>query len=85
MSDQAGRPKFELTALFIPDKKTGYFSAFFAQFPEVIAQGKNEADAESNLYDIFAVMLQDRKRENMKRVCEGEENYTSKNVKLVTA
>jgi predicted RNase H-like HicB family nuclease len=74
----------ELTTVLVEDKKTGHYSAFFAQFPEAIAYGRNEDEAEINLYDIFAVMLRDKKNEVLRKV-EGEEGYKSKQINLATA
>ena len=38
-------PTIPLTAILVKDKKSGGFSAFFAQFPEAVAQGHDEKEA----------------------------------------
>ena len=84
MSEKKLSLSIELTALLVQDKKTGYFSVFFAQFPEAIAFGRDENEAERNLYDLFSVMLRDREKEMMLRVGK-QEDYKSKQINLATA
>lgn len=74
----------ELTMIVVPDKKTGRFSAFFAQFPEAIAVGDNESDVQDRLMNIFMVMMEDRKEEIMKQNIKGAE-YISKQANIVFA
>ncbi len=76
--------QIELTTILVPDEKTGFFSAFFAQFPEAIAQGENEDDAQVNLLRIFSVMLRDKKEEVIKQI-EPKLNYTERTLNLISA
>lgn len=75
---------FELTLVVVPDKKTGRYTAFFAQFPEAIAVGENENQAQDRLFEVFTVMMLDRKNEVMKRHISGAD-YISKPANLVFA
>jgi hypothetical protein len=72
----------ELTMIFVPDQKTGQTTAFFAQFPEALAIGKDEDDAQIRLMNIFTLMMNDRKEEVMKQHLQGAE-YKSKQANLV--
>lgn len=53
----------ELTVVLVPDQKTAQVSAFFAEFPEAIAVGDNNDDASQRLFNLFAIMLNDRRHE----------------------
>lgn len=57
---------FYLTTVCVEDEKTGDVTAFFAQFPEASAQGKDENEAKQLLYEIFPVMLEDKGDEFIK-------------------
>lgn len=76
---------FELTIILVPDKKSGHFSAFFAQFPEAIASGKNEHEAQLNLFDIFKVMLEDKKQDILNNSHFEDDQYISKSANLTIA
>lgn len=76
---------FELTIILVPDKKSGHYSAFFAQFPEAIASGKTEQEAQLNLFDIFRVMLEDKKQEILKSSHLEDDQYISKSANLTLA
>jgi predicted RNase H-like HicB family nuclease len=41
----------ELTQVFVQDPKTERFTAFFAQLPNIIAEGDNEDEATMNLLE----------------------------------
>jgi predicted RNase H-like HicB family nuclease len=69
---------FELTIILVPDKKTGQYTSFFAQFPEVVAIGNDEKEAQLNLFDIFRVMLEDKKKEMLEHGHLDEDQYISK-------
>lgn len=49
--------KLPLTVIMVKDPNFGVFTAFFKQFPEIIAEGKNEELAMQNLmnavHDVF--------------------------------
>lgn len=55
---------FSLTAVVIKDKQERGFTAYFAEFPEAIADGSSLEDAHSNLIDAFKIMLESRRLEN---------------------
>jgi hypothetical protein len=55
--------QFYLKIVFLEDKKTGDVTAFFAQFPEAAAQGRNEDEAQKLLYEIFPHMMKDKAEE----------------------
>ncbi len=82
--EHTNKANFELITVLIPDEKTGYFSAFFAQFPEVIAQGGTENEAQNNLFTIFTIMLKD-KLEMVTKELDKHTHYTTKPLNLVTA
>lgn len=62
----ANESDFYLTMVFVEDEKTGEVAAFFAQFPEASAQGKDENEAKQLLYKIFPIMPEDKGDEFIK-------------------
>lgn len=50
--------KIELTGVFVQDPKTNRFTAFFAQFPNIIAEGDNEQEATLNLFTTFQTVFE---------------------------
>ena len=69
--------QLEFTIIMVPDKKTGQFTAFFAQFPQAIAVGETETEAQINLIEIVRLMLADKKNEIVNSLIENFE-YTEK-------
>lgn len=57
------KQKLSFTGVLIQDEDKGY-TAYIAEFPEIIAEGDNEEEAKDNLFDAFRLML-DFKKENM--------------------
>ena len=55
--------KFYLTLVFQQDEKTGEFTAFYAQFPDAISQGRTKEEATSLLNEILPYALSDKKDE----------------------
>ncbi|HUN04612.1 MAG TPA: type II toxin-antitoxin system HicB family antitoxin [Niabella sp.] len=53
-----------LTGIIIKDNENKGYTAYFAEFPEAIADGKEISDAETNLIEAFKVMLETRKLES---------------------
>jgi len=49
--------KIPLTVIMVKDPKTGGFTAFFKQLPDIIAEGDSDTDVLKNLmnavYDVF--------------------------------
>lgn len=52
-----------ITGILIQDPEDNGFTAYFAEFPEVIAEGKNEKEAKKNLFDALKVMLEVKRGE----------------------
>ena len=52
-----------LTAILVPDEKLGGFTAFFAQIPNVIAEGKNEDEAMKNLFGLLQSVFEYQQEE----------------------
>jgi hypothetical protein len=55
--------QFYLKIVFLQDKKTGDVTAFFAQFPDAAAQGRNEDEAQKLLFEIFPHMMKEKEDE----------------------
>lgn len=55
------KQNLEFNIIVVPDKKTGQFTAFFAQFPQAIAIGDTESEAQLNLMETVKVMMQDKR------------------------
>lgn len=53
-------PNIELTAVFVADPKKG-FTAFFAQLPNILAEGNTEEEASRNLFDTFKKVFEYQK------------------------
>ncbi len=52
-----------LTGIIIDNEGTGY-TAYFAEFPEAIADGSTIIEAKDNLVEAFKIVLETRKLEN---------------------
>lgn len=62
--------KSELTAIFFEDSKGRGFTTYFAEFPEVIAQGRTRDEASKLLLELLAIALKDKKKQEMKGVAK---------------
>lgn len=51
-------PKLPFAYILVKDDKTKGFTAFFKQFPDVIAEGDTEKQALSNLFRTLATVLE---------------------------
>ena len=51
-------PILEITGVMIQDPETKGYTAYFAEFPEVIAQGENIDAAKENLFSAFQSMIE---------------------------
>ena len=51
-----------LTGIIVSDESSGQFTAFFAEFPEAIACGETKEAAHQNLFQIFTIMLEDKRK-----------------------
>lgn len=54
---------FCLTTVFLEDEKTGDITAFYAQFPDASAQGRDKDEAKKLLDEIFPHMLREKGEE----------------------
>ncbi len=55
-------PQIELTAVFVTDSQKG-FTAFFAQVPHIIAEGKTIEEATLNLFHTLKIAFRHEKTE----------------------
>lgn len=53
----------ELTGILIQDPKDSGFTAYFAEFPEVIAEGTTEKEAKNNLITALKTVLEIKRSE----------------------
>jgi len=67
------KPKLSITGILIQDRESKGYTAYFAEFPEVIAEGANEKEAQENLFEAFSFMLEVKKQEMRK-----DQNYDEK-------
>lgn len=58
MSRANNHPNFSLISILVQDPKSMGYTAFFKQFPEVLAEGKDEDEALRNLILILQDSLQ---------------------------
>lgn len=57
------KPTVSLTGILIEDKQSGGFTAFFAEFPEAVAEGANEVEVQKNLFEALTNVLEVKKDE----------------------
>lgn len=57
------KPKLSITGVVIQDPGGNGYTAYFAEFPEVIAQGDTEDEAIINAFDALKVIFDFRKEE----------------------
>ena len=65
-------PKIKLTAILIEDPNDKGYTAFFAEFPEIVAEGNTQNEAQLNLIQTMAAVFEYKKHEN------ASDNFTSK-------
>jgi predicted RNase H-like HicB family nuclease len=58
--------QFFLTLAWTKDDETGDYTAYYVQFPEACAQGRNKAEAVKLLDEIFPYLLEKKKQEFIK-------------------
>jgi predicted RNase H-like HicB family nuclease len=58
------KPKVSLTAVFVEDPTEGGFTGFFKEFPNAIAEGETQEEAQNNLFKTLSFMLQFNREEN---------------------
>lgn len=59
------KQKISFTGILIKGEDNGY-TAYIAEFPEIIAEGETEEDAKYNLFDAFRIMLEFKKESTTK-------------------
>jgi len=68
-----------IRGIMMKDQKSHGFTAYFAEFPEVVAQGKSLKDAKMNLIDAFKSMIEFKSVEAQEAINEDDsiitENY----------
>lgn len=52
-----------LTGILIQDPDDNGYTGYFAEFPEVVAEGNNEEEAKHNLISALKIMLEVRRSE----------------------
>jgi len=58
------KKSLNLNAILVQDKSGGYTS-FFAQFPNIIAEGDNEDQAIENLFNLVQDVFEHQQKEEM--------------------
>lgn len=59
---------FYLTVVYLEDQDSGDFTAFYAQFPDAIAQGRTKEEAKNLLIEIFPIMMEDKHEDFFKEI-----------------
>jgi predicted RNase H-like HicB family nuclease len=77
MKDQ-NQPVLSFTGVMIQDPETKGYTAYFAEFPEVIAQGDDTASAKENLLLAFKSMIE-FKTEEAKEEYAGDDTIITEN------
>lgn len=82
---EANKTKFEisLTGILVQDKNKGY-TAFFAQFPHIIAEGDTEEEATKNLFSLVKDVFEFNKKQEVDQVF-GMESVHTRSFELATA
>lgn len=76
---------FYLTTVYLEDIETGDITAFFAQFPEAIAQGRTKEEARNFLAEIFPVMMEDKQDEFIKGLYKNPSSKMTFEKQIITA
>lgn len=66
----AKKVTINLTGILIKDDGNRGFTAYFAEFPEAIADGETMEEAHANLFNSFKTILETRKLESYQGVKE---------------
>ena len=73
-----------LTAIFVHDQNSNGYTAYFAQFPEVIAEGDDEMQAEKNLFRVLKEVFEYQKTQEIESM-HGVGEVTTKSFNLEVA
>ncbi len=76
---------FYLTLALAKDEETGDFTAYYVQFPEACAQGRNEQEAVKLLDEIFPYLLERKKTEFIKYHQDSASSIEYKDRPMTTA
>ena len=60
------KEKFPVTVIFVKDEIDNGYTAFFAQFPNIISEGKDENEATDNLFKLVKEVFEHQKNEEIK-------------------
>lgn len=55
--------KLQLNCVMIEDEKVGGYTAFFAEFPEIVVMGETEEEVELNLLQTVSAVFRQRMSE----------------------
>ncbi|MEX6688872.1 hypothetical protein QTN47_15295 [Danxiaibacter flavus] len=70
--------KFQLTGVFVQDPETKGFTAFFAQLPNIIAEGDTEEEATHNLIHTVQAVFEHQKNIELQSACASQSNVITK-------
>ncbi len=81
------RPRVSFTAIFVQDPNDKGFTGFFAELPEVVAEGDNEEEVQQNLFSALEIMLRFNKEEmeENNKVIHGHSGVSTKTYQLEVA
>ena len=77
--------KFYLSIIYLEDSESGDITAFFAQFPDAVAQGRTKEEAKNLLTEIFPVMMEDKQEEFLKEIYNNPASKMTIEKQIVTA
>jgi len=63
MKTTSNKPKLSITGIMIQDPIDKGYTAYFAELPEVIAEGGDVDEAKKNLFDALKIMFEVKKQE----------------------
>lgn len=76
--------KFQLTAVFIEDEKSKGYTAFFAEFPNIISEGKDLQQARELLEECFLLAIKDISKRELEKVKSHSPTVISQEINLTT-
>lgn len=76
---------FYLTIIFVQDDDSGDFTAFFAQFPEAVAQGRTKDEAATLLTQIFPVMMEEKHEEFVQEIYKNPGQHMTYEKQIINA
>ncbi len=81
------RETLPLTGIFVQDPSSKGFTAFFAQLPNIIAEGDTEEEATKNLIHAVKVVFEHQKNQELNKGsdCNMDNNVITKSFNLALA